>query len=67
MVAVKAVDHFEVERSTDNSNYTKTGSVLEPVKLNEQQSFAFTDDIANVNKEVIYYRIKVISKAAVSK
>ena len=62
VIAAKEVDHFEVERSTDNSNYYKTGTVLQPVKLNEQQSFAFTDDIANVNKEVIYYRIKVIGK-----
>ena len=63
VIASKEVDRFEVERSTDNSNYIKTGTVTQPVKLNEQQGFAFTDDIANVNKEIIYYRIKVIGKA----
>jgi hypothetical protein len=63
VIASKEVDHFEVERSTDNSNYIKTGTVSQLVKLNEQQNFTFTDDVGNVNKEIIYYRIKVIGKA----
>ncbi len=62
VIALKEVDHFEVERSTDNTNFIKTGTVWQPVKLNEQQSFLFTDDVAKVNKEIIYYRIKVFSK-----
>ena len=62
IIADKEVDHFEVERSTDNSNFIKTGTVTQLVKLNELQSFSFIDDVANVNKEIIYYRIKVISK-----
>lgn len=48
---------------TDNINYAKTGTVSDLVKLNEQQSFAFNDDISNVSKEIIYYRIKVIGMA----
>jgi hypothetical protein len=63
IIASKDVDHFEVERSTDNSTYIRTGTVTQPVKLNEQQNFSFSDNIANINKEVIYYRIKVIGKA----
>jgi len=62
VIASIEVDHFEVERSTDNRNFTRTGTVTQPVILNQQQSFAFTDDVVNVNKEIIYYRIKVISK-----
>ena len=62
IIADKEVDHFEVERSTDNRNFIKTGTVTQLVKLNELQSFSFIDDVANVNKEIIYYRIKVISK-----
>ena len=62
VIASKEVDHFEVERSTDNRNFIHTGTVIQTVKLNEQQSFSFVDDITNVNKEVIYYRIKVIGK-----
>ena len=63
VIALKEVDRFEIERSTDNSNYYKTGTVDQLVKLNEQQSFAFTDDVSGVNKDIIYYRIKVIGKA----
>ncbi|MGF2412898.1 T9SS type A sorting domain-containing protein [Ferruginibacter sp.] len=56
------IDHFEIERSTDNNMYNFSGSVTEPVKLNQQQSFAFTDKISNVNSDIIYYRLKVIGK-----
>lgn len=62
VIADKEVDRFEVERSTDNRNFVKTGTVNQPVKLNEQQKFGFTDDVAGINKEVIYYRIKVVGK-----
>jgi len=62
VIADKAVDHFEVERSVDNNTYTKIGIVLDPVTLNVQQNLAFKDDIAAVNKEIIYYRIKVVGK-----
>jgi len=63
VIASKEVDLFEVERSTDNRNFIKTGTVMQPVKLNEQQHFSFIDDVAGVNKDVIYYRIKVMGKA----
>ncbi len=63
VIASKEVDRFEIERSTDNSNYYKTGTVDQLVILNEQQSFAFTDDVTGINKDIIYYRIKVIGKA----
>jgi len=62
VIASKEVDRFEVERSTDNANYGMTGTVSQPVLLNQPQSFSFLDDVANVNTSVIYYRIKVIGK-----
>ncbi|MGC4100211.1 T9SS type A sorting domain-containing protein [Ferruginibacter sp.] len=62
ILAAKAVDHFEIERSLDNATYTKVGSVNDPVKLNEQQSFNYTDDISGIRSEIIYYRLKVIGK-----
>lgn len=62
VIATKDVDRFEVERSTNNTSFTKTGVVSQPVKLNEQQGFSYLDDVAAVNSDVIYYRIKVISK-----
>ncbi len=63
VIASKEVDRFEVERSTDNRNFIKTGTVNQLVKLNEQQSFTFTDDVTGITKDVIYYRIKSIGKA----
>lgn len=63
ILATKDVDHFEIERSLDNSTYAKVGIVTDAVKLNEQQSFTYNDDISNVSNDVIYYRLKVIGKA----
>jgi hypothetical protein len=63
IIAAKEVDHFEIERSLDNATYTKVGIVTDAVKINEQQSFATTDDITGIRNEIIYYRLKVIGKA----
>lgn len=63
IITLKDIDHFEVERSLDNSTYTKVGMVSDPVKLNEEQSFGFTDNITGISNEIIYYRLKVIGKA----
>ncbi|MBL7702385.1 MAG: T9SS type A sorting domain-containing protein [Ferruginibacter sp.] len=63
IIATTPVDRFEVERSTDNRNFIKAGTVSQTVNLNVQQTFNFTDDVSSVSKEVIYYRIKVIGKA----
>jgi hypothetical protein len=63
IIATKAIDHFEIERSTDNSTYTKVGINADVVQLNTQQSFGFTDDISAVSNDIIYYRLKVIGKA----
>lgn len=64
VIASTPVDHFEVERSTDNRNFIRTGTVTQVVNLNVQQTFNFTDDVSSVDKDVIYYRIKVVGKAA---
>jgi hypothetical protein len=58
-----AIDYVEIERSLNNSTYTKSGTITDAVKLNEPQSFGFTDDIGAINSDVIYYRLKVIGKA----
>ncbi len=63
IIAAKEVDHFEIERSLDNTTYNKVGTVNDLVKLNEAQGFEFTDDITGINNEIIYYRLKVIGKA----
>ena len=56
------IDHFEIERSLNNSIYDFAGIITDTVKLNEQQDFMFTDDISNLNTDIIYYRLKVICK-----
>lgn len=58
----KDIDRFEIERSLDNVSYSQTGIVSDAVKLNEQQSFGFIDDISSINNEIIYYRLKIIGK-----
>jgi hypothetical protein len=63
IIADKEVDRFEIERSTDNSNYFKTATVIQPVQLHVEQHYSTTDDITNVQNDVIYYRLKVIGKA----
>jgi hypothetical protein len=40
-----------------------TGMVTDAVNLNVTQQFGFNDDIAGINSEIIYYRLKVIGKA----
>jgi trimeric autotransporter adhesin len=63
IITTKEIDHFEVERSTDNATYIKVGTVSDAVRLNEQQSFGFTDNVSNVSSEIIYYRLKIIGKS----
>jgi hypothetical protein len=63
IIASKDVDHFEIERSSDNTAYAKVGAVTDAVKLNQQQSFGYIDDISAVTSDIIYYRLKVIGKA----
>lgn len=63
VITDKEIDHFEVERSINNTTYNKTGTVSKTLRLNTVEDLSFTDDISNVNSEVIYYRIKVIGKA----
>ncbi len=57
-----AIDYVEIERSINNSTFIKAGAVTNAVKLNELQSFGFTDDIAAISSDVIYYRLKVTGK-----
>jgi len=57
------VDHFELERSTDNRWYDKLSSVYQTVKLNEPQGFSFKDEVTKVSGDIIYYRVKVIDAA----
>jgi uncharacterized repeat protein (TIGR01451 family) len=63
ILAAQQIDHFEIERSVNNADFSKAGIITATVKLNEPQSFGFNDDINGINSDVIYYRLKVIGKA----
>ena len=60
IITEKDIDRFELERSTDNINFLKRATVKQPVSLNVEQIFTSTDDIAGINDDFIYYRLKVI-------
>ncbi len=62
IITPKEIDHFEIERSTDNINYAKVGVNNQAVQLNQAQGFGHTDDIAGISNEILYYRLKVIGK-----
>lgn len=67
IIAEKEIDRFEIERSVNGLNFIKVTAVNRPVVLQVQQNFSSTDDISNVNSDVIYYRLKVIGKAGAIK
>jgi len=63
IIAEKEVERFEIERSINGINFSKATTVNGPVVLLVQQNFSATDDITNINSDIIYYRLKVIGKA----
>lgn len=63
IIAEKEVDHFEIERSTDNSSFIKAVVINQPVAVNIQQNFSAIDDISAVSSNILYYRLKVIGKS----
>lgn len=63
IITDKEVDHFEIERSTDNNAFSKVITVRQNVVVNIEQSFSTKDHIANINSDILYYRLKVISKS----
>ena len=62
IIADKEIDRFEIERSADNSIFSKVKTVQQNVALNIQQSFSATDDITGIHNDILYYRLKVIGK-----
>lgn len=52
-------DRFEVERSTDGTNYI-TVATKAPVQTAARTTYLHTDDLSAVNGTVFYYRLKMI-------
>ncbi len=62
VMASSALDVFEVERSTDNRHFEKIATLAADITLDKINYFASTDQVADVNSTVIFYRIKVIGR-----
>ena len=60
LITATPITRFEIERSIDNSNFIKIGTVQQPVALNINQYFNYNDDIKTLTSEVIFYRLKII-------
>lgn len=67
IITSEQISHFEVERSENGNNFNKIGTVTSSVPQNTAVRFTYQDDDPDVNSNIIYYRIKVISKDGVSK
>ncbi len=52
---------FEIERSTDNTSYTRIAVLHDAVEANAVRNFVLQDDISVIDRELIYYRVKVIA------
>ncbi|MFZ1530062.1 MAG: T9SS type A sorting domain-containing protein, partial [Ferruginibacter sp.] len=63
IISSKELQGFEIERSFDNRTFTKIKTVSATgLVLNQERSFAATDDIINIYKDVIFYRLKLLTK-----
>lgn len=59
MISSEDVSSFEIQRSTDNIHFAKAGEINIPVKANEQRRFTYNDDISEIYKGVIFYRLLI--------
>ena len=67
IITSEQISHFEVERSENGNNFNKIGTVTSAVPQNTAVRFTYQDADLDVNSNIIYYRIKVISKGGISK
>ena len=54
--------HFVIERSLDNADFTQVGYLFtgEEAATSNNVSYSFSDDVKNVRKGYIYYRINMV-------
>ncbi len=56
-------DHFEIERSVDGRNYTKTGiNVAAAGNSDGEKLYQLADDISSLTSPLVYYRVKLLDK-----
>lgn len=54
------VSHFVIEKSTDGTNYTDAGMVFSYGSAFETAKYTLSDNIANTQSKVIYYRLRSV-------
>ncbi len=67
IITSEQISHFEVERSEDGSHFKKIGVVNGGSAKNTATRFSYQDADPDVNSNILYYRIKVVSINGVSK
>lgn len=67
IITSEQISHFEVERSEDGNHFKKIGVVNGGSAKNTAARFSYQDADPDVNSNIIYYRIKVVSINGVSK
>ncbi len=53
-------DHFEIERSATGSDFTAIGTKNAAGNNASRQSYQYLDNLASVNGNVFYYRLKIV-------
>ena len=56
------VDHFIVERSTNGTSFSNAALINGRPAANGAESYYATDDVSNINAEIVYYRLKTTLK-----
>ncbi|HEY6506102.1 MAG TPA: ELWxxDGT repeat protein [Chitinophagaceae bacterium] len=52
--------HFEIERSLDGRNFTKTGTIAASGNSSAEKQYGYTDrNITSLNAPIVYYRLKM--------
>jgi hypothetical protein len=56
------VDYFIIERSVDGVNFSQADMIAGRPVINAAESYSTTDDVGLVTADIIYYRLKTVSK-----
>lgn len=57
----KIIDHFEIERSTDGTNFIKVGEIKGNGSICRATPFSFKETITGIASDKIYYRVKAVA------
>ncbi len=53
-------DYFEAERSSNGMDFSSIGQVSVSNSLNPIHSYTLNDQLANVNSDIVYYRLRIV-------